>query len=148
MPDYFGGGVSAAAITAALGGAPALDSTVVHLAGAEAITGAKSFSPTVGNQFASSAFGTWLTGNGGFSQFSFKADITFNETNGGSIPLELTATGATPKIGFLGAAPVARAAAITAPIAPGVVYAQAEAQSCVAAVNAIRAALTAIGITL
>lgn len=39
-------------------------------------------------------------------------------------------------------------AAIAAPTAPGVVYSQAEAASAVAAINAIRAALTAHGITL
>lgn len=38
--------------------------------------------------------------------------------------------------------------AIAAPTAPGVVYSQAEAASAVAAINAIRAALTAHGITL
>lgn len=39
-------------------------------------------------------------------------------------------------------------AAVAAPTAPGVVYSQAEAASAVAAINAIRAALTAHGITL
>lgn len=51
-------------------------------------------------------------------------------------------------IGFGGNAPVAKAAAIAAPTAPGAAYAQAEAQSAVAAINAIRTALTNIGITL
>lgn len=38
-------------------------------------------------------------------------------------------------------------ATIAAPTAPGATYSQAEAQSAVAAINAIRAALTAAGIT-
>lgn len=57
----------------------------------------------------------------------------------------LAHTGSTA--GFYGVAPVARAGAITAPNAPGAVYAQADAQSAVAAINSIRAALTALGLT-
>lgn len=41
-----------------------------------------------------------------------------------------------------------KSAAIAAPTAPGAVYLQAEAQSAVAAINAIRTALTKHGITL
>lgn len=51
-------------------------------------------------------------------------------------------------LGFYGATPVARAAAITAPTSPGAVYSQAEAQSMEVAVNLIRTALLNIGITL
>ncbi len=51
-------------------------------------------------------------------------------------------------IGFYGATPVARATAITAPTAPSAGYVQAEAQSMKTAVDAIRVALTNIGITL
>lgn len=50
-------------------------------------------------------------------------------------------------VGLNGNTPVAKAAAIAAPTAPGAVYQQTEAQSAVAAINAIRAALTNIGIT-
>jgi hypothetical protein len=52
------------------------------------------------------------------------------------------------QVGFYGATPVARAAAIAAPTAPSASYVQAEAQSMKTAVDAIRAALTNIGITL
>lgn len=57
--------------------------------------------------------------------------------------IELTTT----QIGLYGVAPVARAGAIAAPTPPGVIYSQAESQSMEAAVNAIRTALTNIGIT-
>lgn len=49
--------------------------------------------------------------------------------------------------GLNGNAPVAKAAAIAAPTVPGGLYNSAEAQSAVDAINAIRAALAAIGIT-
>jgi hypothetical protein len=52
------------------------------------------------------------------------------------------------QVGFYGANPVARAAAIAAPTAPSASYVQAEAQSMKTAVDAIRTALTNIGITL
>lgn len=51
-------------------------------------------------------------------------------------------------VGLYGATPVVRAAAITAPTAPGTIYSQAEAQSAVTAINAIRTALANIGVTL
>lgn len=53
-----------------------------------------------------------------------------------------------PRVGLYGAAPVARAAAIATPTAPSAGYVQAEAAAMKTAVDAIRAALTAIGITL
>lgn len=46
-----------------------------------------------------------------------------------------------------GVTPVVRAGAISAPTAPGAIYAQAEAASAVAAINSIRTALLNIGIT-
>ena len=52
------------------------------------------------------------------------------------------------QVGFYGATPVARAAAIAAPTAPSASYVQAEAQSMKTAVDAMRTALTNIGITL
>ena len=58
----------------------------------------------------------------------------------------LTHTGTT--VGLNGATPVARRAAITAPTAPSALYVQAEAAAMKTAVDAIRVALTAIGITL
>lgn len=51
------------------------------------------------------------------------------------------------KTGLNGATPVVQAGAIAAPTAPGAAYSQAEAQSAVAAINAIRTALQNIGIT-
>lgn len=51
-------------------------------------------------------------------------------------------------VGFYAATPVVRAAAITAPTAPGAAYVQAEAASMKTAVDAIRVALTNVGITL
>ena len=51
-------------------------------------------------------------------------------------------------VGFYGKPSVAQQGAIGAPTAPGAVYAQAEAQSAVTAINSIRAALTALGLTL
>lgn len=51
-------------------------------------------------------------------------------------------------VGFYGVAPVARAAAIASPTAPSAVYVQAEAQSTKTAVDAIRVALTNLGLTL
>lgn len=69
-----------------------------------------------------------------------------NPGGGGAIAGALTHTGST--VGLNGNTPVAKAAAIAAPTAPGVVYAQAEAASMKTAVDAIRAALTNIGITL
>lgn len=51
------------------------------------------------------------------------------------------------KIGFMGATPVARAAAIPSPSAPSAGYVQAEAAAMKTAVDAIRVALTNIGIT-
>lgn len=50
-------------------------------------------------------------------------------------------------IGLYGVTPVARAAAITTPTAPGAAYVQAEAAAMKTAVDAIRVALTNIGIT-
>ena len=50
-------------------------------------------------------------------------------------------------IGFYGVTPVTRAAAITTPTAPSATYVQAEAQAMKTAVDAIRNALTNIGIT-
>lgn len=52
------------------------------------------------------------------------------------------------QVGFYGATPVARAAAITSPTAPSASYVQAEAQSMKTAVDAMRTALANIGITL
>ena len=51
------------------------------------------------------------------------------------------------QIGFYGATPIARQAAITAPTAPSAAYVQAEATAMKTAVDAIRTALTGIGIT-
>ena len=51
-------------------------------------------------------------------------------------------------LGFYAVAPVAQAAAITAPTAPSAAYVQAEATAMKTAVDAIRVALTNIGITL
>lgn len=51
------------------------------------------------------------------------------------------------KVGFNGVVPVARAAAITAPVAASALYTQSQVQSLVDAVNAIRVALTNVGIT-
>ena len=59
--------------------------------------------------------------------------------------ISLCASGGT--LSFYGATPVARAAAISAPTTPGVIYSQAEAQSMETAVNAIRTALLNVGIT-
>lgn len=56
-----------------------------------------------------------------------------------------THTGTT--VGLNGNTPVAKAGAITAPTAPGAAYVQAEAASMKTAVDAIRTALTNIGIT-
>ena len=53
-------------------------------------------------------------------------------------------TGST--LGFYSVTPVARSAAIAAPTAPGTLYAQAEAQSAVTAINEIRTALKNVGI--
>lgn len=50
-------------------------------------------------------------------------------------------------VGFYGVTPVARAAAITAPTAAGATYVQAQVTSLVTAVNALRTALTNVGIT-
>jgi len=49
--------------------------------------------------------------------------------------------------GFNGSVPVAKAGAVATPTAPGVVYAQAEAAAMKTAVDAIRVALTNVGIT-
>lgn len=68
--------------------------------------------------------------------------------------VDVTATGnvalgsGASTLGLYGVAPVAQAAAIVAPTAPGAVYNQAEAQSMETAVNAIIAALQGVGITL
>jgi hypothetical protein len=70
----------------------------------------------------------------------------FYSQMGAGTVLEL-AGGATAKIGFLGAPAVARAAAITTPTAPSAAYVQAEAAAMKTAVDAIRVALTNIGIT-
>jgi hypothetical protein len=51
-------------------------------------------------------------------------------------------------VGFYGATPVARAAAIASPTTPSASYVQAEAQSAKSAIDAIRVALTSIGIAL
>jgi hypothetical protein len=51
-------------------------------------------------------------------------------------------------VGFYGAVPVVRAAAIATPTAPSVVYTQAEAAAMKTAVDAIRNALKNVGITL
>lgn len=53
----------------------------------------------------------------------------------------------TNAIGFYGATPVTRAAAIASPTAPSAAYVQAEAQAVKTAIDAIRTALTNIGIT-
>lgn len=51
-------------------------------------------------------------------------------------------------VGLYGVTPVTRAAAITSPTAPSAGYVQAEAASMKTAVDAIRVALTNVGITL
>lgn len=51
-------------------------------------------------------------------------------------------------VGLYGVTPVARAVAITTPTAPGASYVQAEAAAMKTAVDAIRVALTKVGITL
>jgi hypothetical protein len=70
-------------------------------------------------------------------------------------PLELKANGnsglkisTTGALGLYGATPVARAAAITTPTAPSAAYVQAEAAAMKTAVDAIRVALTNLGVTL
>lgn len=50
-------------------------------------------------------------------------------------------------VAFNGNAPVAKAAAITAPATQSAAYVQADVQSIVTAVNSIRTALTNVGIT-
>lgn len=67
--------------------------------------------------------------------------VSLGATTGGKIGL----TG--DKLGFLGATPVARQAAIAAPTAPGAAYVQAEAASAVAAINSIRVVLNNFGLT-
>lgn len=62
----------------------------------------------------------------------------------GANRLQVTST----TTGLNGNAPVAKAAAIAAPTAPGAAYVQAEATSAKTAIDAIRVALTNIGITL
>ena len=52
------------------------------------------------------------------------------------------------KAGFNGKTPVSPAAAIASPTAPSASYSQAEAQSMKAAVDAIRVALSNVGLTL
>lgn len=66
----------------------------------------------------------------------------------GNYPSPAVARSSTATFGLYGVAPVARAGAIAAPTAPGAAYVQAEAQSMKVAVDAIRAALTNIGLTL
>lgn len=66
----------------------------------------------------------------------------------GNYPSPTVAKSSTGTFGLYGVAPVARAGAIAAPTAPGAAYVQAEAQSMKTAVDAIRAALTNIGLTL
>jgi len=63
---------------------------------------------------------------------------TTTPVNGGTLVL---------KAGVYGATPVVRAAAVTAPTAPSAAYVQAEAAAMKTAVDAIRVALTAFGIT-
>lgn len=68
--------------------------------------------------------------------------------NGGTLNVRAIKTiGGQLRLGFYGNTPVAKAAAIAAPVAAPAAYDQAQAQSVVNAVNAIRTALTNIGIT-
>ena len=96
-----------------------------------------------------------VVSDGSTSEFAFfllggPAPIAeFYELGGiSSVGLKIGNAGTTGKVGFYGATPVARAAAIAAPTAPSASYVQAEAQSMKTAVDAIRVALTNIGITL
>ena len=57
-------------------------------------------------------------------------------------------TGGVSRLGLYGVTPVIRASAITAPATQSGAYVQADVQSIVTAVNAIRVALTNVGITL
>lgn len=67
-------------------------------------------------------------------------------TLGSATGVKIGATG--DKVGFLGATPIVRQAAITTPLTPSAAYSQAEAASAKAAIDAIRAYLTAFGFTL
>jgi hypothetical protein len=96
---------------------------------------------------------------GNASYFRMRVDTTdaFIDSNhtgsGADKPLSLQFSGVTlfkingTGVGLYGVAPVARAAAITAPTAPSATYVQAEAAAMKTAVDAIRVALTNIGIT-
>lgn len=76
---------------------------------------------------------------------NFDGEVSVDKGLTVSTGLQVTAAG---MVGLHGVAPVARAAAITAPTAPGAIYSQAEAAAMKTAVDAIRAALTNVGITL
>lgn len=58
------------------------------------------------------------------------------------------ATAADQKLGFYGATPVIRPSAIGAAAAQGATYNQTDVQSIATAVNSVRTALTALGLTL
>jgi hypothetical protein len=74
------------------------------------------------------------------------ARLTSDNVLTGSLEIDGTINHDGPSVGLYGAAPVAQAAAIADPTAPGVVYAQAEAQSLRNALLAARNALRSIGI--
>ena len=72
-------------------------------------------------------------------------NIIVGKTTGTKIGTEGGASG--QKLGFFAKSPVTQPLAITAASAPGGVYNQTEVASISTAVNAVRAALTALGLT-
>lgn len=69
-------------------------------------------------------------------------NIIVGQANGTKI-----ATSATQKLGFFGKTPIIQVGAISAPNTQGATYSQTDVQSIVTAVNAIRVALTNLGLT-
>lgn len=78
----------------------------------------------------------------------FRAAQSSAHTQGAEVLTTLIEVKAGARLGFYGATPVVRAAAITSPTAPSAAYVQAEAQAMKTAVDAIRTALTNLGVTL
>ena len=77
-----------------------------------------------------------------FKTFDFLSDTTI--ITGSTTGTKFGATG--NKIGFLGATPIVRQSAISAPSTPSAGYSQAEAQSAVTAINSIRTTLQNFGL--
>ena len=82
--------------------------------------------------------------NLGLAPASGGGAVRILKADGTTVAFQSNATGTSVN----GATPVARAAAITSPTAPGATYVQAEAAAMKTAVDAIRVALTNFGITL